>query len=854
MNALITEGRWAEAENDAAIEALNVTRVVPSAEAAADPYALPAAVGAAVNSRLVHNIYLGNQVMDQTEKQYLATMHLVDESSIPFPDEPPIVYPSPERWRQLTKDREKYKSVDLKEPGSAEAKIIKELNEPTEMEFIETPLKDVVEALKIRHGIEITLDAKAITDAGGAIDMPITASLKGITLKSALRLVLQEHELNYLIDHEVLQITSDAKAKEHVVTKVYPVADLVLPIAISSGLNPFQSGGGLGGGSSFNSGQSGGLGGGGFGRGGGGFGGGGGGGGGFGGGGGAFDVADPIDAKTSRSGQATTESGAPVSSELKLTAKAPAAEATEVKPAAKARVAGVKGVRIDVKAESKNQLDAAWDHYFASLPVPDKDHASTITRERNESVRETVRQLTYDRKFADVAALIRGALRNGYGQPWMYEALGLAMDADNQSRDEIERALMSAVQFASSANDLMYIATYMTRKGFDARALKLYRQAAQLEPTRYEPYMYGLAIAERLKDLDGIQWACVGVMGQAWPDDKLSVVQKARHAATAALEQLKKEIRTADAERFQAALEQALIRDCVVHVSWTGDAEVDLTVEEPAGTVCSFRNPRTTSGGIMLSNSSDRTAVAAGEATSEDYVVTRGFSGNYQVLIRRVWGKVSANKITVDVYTHLGTKRAERTHKQIPLGEKDAVVLFELKDGRRQEPLAQAQLANAIQSVAGMNRDILLKMAGAQGAAAGVNQQVAGALPNRAVLVRQINQISDPGALTSFAASRSDTVPAPVPGQDGGGNGLLPFAIQGAAGYQPVITTLPEGTNMAATAVISADRRYVRISIVPLFSSIGDVTTFNFATGASSTMSGSSGGGVGGGPGGGGVF
>jgi hypothetical protein len=206
------------------------------------------------------------------------------------------------------------------------------------------------------------------------------------------------------------------------------------------------------------------------------------------------------------------------------------------------------------------------------------------------------------------------------------------------------------------------------------------------------------------------------------------------------------------------------------------------------------------------------------------------------------------------VYTHLGTKRAERIHKQIPLGEKDAVVLFELKDGRRQEPLAQAQLANTIQSIARMNRDILTKMAGAQGAAPGVNQQVAGALPNRAVLVKQLNQISDPGALSSFASSRSDTIPAPVTGQNGGGaNGLLPFVIQGAVGYQPVITTLPEGTNMSATAVVSADRRYVRISVVPLFSSIGDVTTFNFATGAQSTMSGS-GGSPGGGPGGGGVF
>jgi hypothetical protein len=47
---------------------------------------------------------------------------------------------------------------------------------------------------------------------------------------------------------------------------------------------------------------------------------------------------------------------------------------------------------------------------------------------------------------------------------------------------------------------------------------------------------------------------------------------------------------------------------------------------------------------------------------------------------------------------------------------------------------------------------------------------------------------------------------------------------------------------MQATAVISADRRYVRISSLPFFSSIGNVSTFNFATGGSGT-SGSGGGG-----------
>ena len=68
----------------------------------------------------------------------------------------------------------------------------------------------------------------------------------------------------------------------------------------------------------------------------------------------------------------------------------------------------------------------------------------------------------------------------------------------------------------------------------------------------------------------------------------------------------------------------------------------------------------------------------------------------------------------------------------------------------------------------------------------------------------------------------------------------------------PIITTIPEGTMLSiASAVVSGDRRYVRISIppIPIFTGIGDVSTFNFVTGEGSTTPG--GGGVGGGPGGG---
>ena len=66
-------------------------------------------------------------------------------------------------------------------------------------------------------------------------------------------------------------------------------------------------------------------------------------------------------------------------------------------------------------------------------------------------------------------------------------------------------------------------------------------------------------------------------------------------------------------------------------------------------------------------------------------------------------------------------------------------------------------------------------------------------------------------------------------------------------GFQPIIITLPAGTQMVATGVVSADRRYVRISTSPSFTGIGDVTTFTFAGAA---MEAGGGGGLGGGGGG----
>lgn len=93
-----------------------------------------------------------------------------------------------------------------------ETKIRAALGEKTELDFADRPLEDVIEYLQQRHEINIQLDNKALADAGVGTDVPITRSIKGITLRSALNLLLGELDLTYLVQNGVLMITTKTEA------------------------------------------------------------------------------------------------------------------------------------------------------------------------------------------------------------------------------------------------------------------------------------------------------------------------------------------------------------------------------------------------------------------------------------------------------------------------------------------------------------------------------------------------------------------------------------------------------------------------------------------------------------------
>jgi len=157
-------------------------------------------------------------------------------------------------------------------------------------------------------------------------------------------------------------------------------------------------------------------------------------------------------------------------------------EKSEKEKAEKEKAEKEKPKRLDVKIGLGKKAEAAYDKFFAKYKAESK------------SVRARVRLLKRQKRFNEIVAMTRAAIRNGQSQPWMYEAMGLALQMQNAPPEELERALMSLLDFTVNPNQRMILADYMGRSGLQKRALQVAKQVALEYPDRPEPFHISLTV------------------------------------------------------------------------------------------------------------------------------------------------------------------------------------------------------------------------------------------------------------------------------------------------------------------------------------------------------------------------
>jgi hypothetical protein len=98
------------------------------------------------------------------------------------------------------------------------------------LEFIETPLNQIANVLSEDYDIPIVFDVTALDAVASSPEVEASIQIGNVSLRSALDLMLRnagEGDLTYIIDNEVLLITTQEEAEKRLEVRVYRVDDLV---------------------------------------------------------------------------------------------------------------------------------------------------------------------------------------------------------------------------------------------------------------------------------------------------------------------------------------------------------------------------------------------------------------------------------------------------------------------------------------------------------------------------------------------------------------------------------------------------------------------------------------------------
>jgi tetratricopeptide (TPR) repeat protein len=398
--------------------------------------------------------------------------------------------------------------------------------------------------------------------------------------------------------------------------------------------------------------------------------------------------------------------------------------------------------------------------------------------------------LVMNRRFDHAAEFLKANLRQGIVvKPWVYKTLALALRESGGSAAEIERADTAALELEpQNARGYLTAARSMKEDKRYDRAVAFCRQASLLEPNTPWAYSEALLYAELAQDGKAMEWAAGNLVKQEWPVQNKELHEKAALSVKTLRDALEKSDKRDDARHLVDAVQGQKRRDLTIKASWQGEADLDLKVQEPSGSVCSALNRQTVGGGTLVGDT-------LADMNSETYTAGRAFSGEYLITVERFRGRPLGNRAQLRIIKHQGTPNEVEQLVAVDLTSA-APVKVHLADGRRTEaayvPPPSAARPDPVDQPT--RQDVLadLRRATDPDAAAGFSKGF------------QAQASSTTAATVAPSPVVSKTpVPAPSPND--------------RTFYQTKIDSFVKNSlDVTAQAVLSADRTHVRVSLAPL--------------------------------------
>lgn len=182
--------------------------------------------------------YMNEQLKGRKEDGFWKSIYDAQASSVPGDFDKPMTIGDGESFLERANRRQQVLEGN-KYASPAEAAIWNTLrNEQVQGEYRGT-LNEAIEQLSRQANVNIIFDNLALTAENITTDSPVNVPIKSpISLKSALQIILDQQGLAFMVENEVIKVTSRDAMSVNTKTKTYYIGDLVMPMAPPQ--NPYQ--------------------------------------------------------------------------------------------------------------------------------------------------------------------------------------------------------------------------------------------------------------------------------------------------------------------------------------------------------------------------------------------------------------------------------------------------------------------------------------------------------------------------------------------------------------------------------------------------------------------------------------
>jgi type II secretory pathway component GspD/PulD (secretin) len=127
------------------------------------------------------------------------------------------------------------------ESDSIQRQLRTMLEKPASVDFVETPLTDVLQLLQAQSGVRMLIDTKALEEAGVSTDVRLSIKASEMSCAATLQHLFRPLELTWVYRDDALVVTTKASSELELEIRVYPVRDLVLEERASAFVEDFDS-------------------------------------------------------------------------------------------------------------------------------------------------------------------------------------------------------------------------------------------------------------------------------------------------------------------------------------------------------------------------------------------------------------------------------------------------------------------------------------------------------------------------------------------------------------------------------------------------------------------------------------